>query len=1176
MSKLLEIMKERVVVLDGAMGTSLHELDLPLSDYNDLENCSEILNLTRPDAIQKIHEDYFAAGSDAVETNTFGGMPHVLCEFDLQDQTQEINVEAVKAARAAANKFSTKERPRFVVGSIGPGTKLITLGQISWDDMVASYKRQAMGLLEGGPGVGVDMLLIETAQDVLQCKVAVNACIEAQRDLGIWETKDAVPIFVQVTIETNGTMLVGTEISAALVALSQLPISGIGMNCATGPKEMTEYARYLGENSRVPVSILPNAGLPIMVDGKTAFPLKPGPFAEALKVFIEDFGVNMVGGCCGTTPAHIKAVADLIGDAKPKFDRSEITPPAPACTSLYSPVELKQDTSILVVGERTNANGSRKFKEMLADEEWDGLVSWARQEVKGGAHVLDVCVDYVGRDGVDDMKEVISRYVQQIPVPLMLDSTQADVLEQGLQLSGGKCIVNSINLEEGEHRLEEVCPLLKKYGASVVALTIDEDPQAGMAKTAERKIEIAKRLYDLCTNKYGIKAEDILFDPLTFTIATGNEDDRKLGLETLEGIRLIAEAMPECGILLGLSNISFGLKPAARQVLNSVYLTEAIERGLTAAIVHPSKILPKHKVPEEQWDAALALIFDKRGDERPEGQPENFDPLIHFINLFPDDGEKKKEAKKENLTIEELLANHIIDGEKQDLEAHLDEALKKYKPLEIINEHLLGGMKVVGELFGSGQMQLPFVLQSAEVMKQSVAYLEPHMEKTDTQSKGKLVLATVKGDVHDIGKNLVDIILSNNGFEVVNIGIKQPLNNIVEAWEEHKADAIGMSGLLVKSVAVMQENLEEMKRMEIKVPTLLGGAALTRHYAESTLREVYEGNLYYGKDAFEALDIMNKMSDKKMNELDEAIEERIAKRAETDAKIAASKAKKAAAAAVAEKPARSAVARDVAVPEAPFWGERLVEDIPLDVIFPYVNKVALYRGQWGFKKGAKSKEDYETQLKEEVDPIFERLQRQCREEKLLSPKVVYGYYPCQSEGNDLIVFDAEDHDKEIERFSFPRQDGKKHYCLADFFRSVDEGEKDVLGLFCVTMGGDCSVRAKELFDGNEYAEYLYLHGISVECAEGLAELWHKRMREEMGIDGDDATDVRKLFTQNYRGSRYSFGYPACPEMSDQEQLFRLLKPDRIGCELTENWQIDPEQSTSAIVVHHPEAKYYNV
>lgn len=1176
MSKLLQTLQQRVLFLDGAMGTSLHELNLPLSDYNDLENCSEVLNLTRLDAIQQIHERYFAVGCDAVETNTFGAMPHVLCEFDLQDQVHEINVNAVKAARAAALKYTTKENPKFVVGSIGPGTKLVTLGQITWDQMLESYKAQVRGLLLGGPDVGADMLLIETAQDILQCKIAINACIDVQRELGIWETPDAVPIFVQVTIETTGSMLVGTEISAALIALGQLPIAGIGMNCATGPKEMTEFVRYLGENSRVPVSILPNAGLPVMVDGQTVFPLKPEPFAEALNTFVDQFGVNIVGGCCGTTPEHLKAVVDKIGHRKPGLSRETVAGPAPACTSLYSSVDLKQDTSILVVGERTNANGSRKFKEMLADDDWDGLVSWARQEVKGGAHVLDVCVDYVGRNGAKDMHEVISRYIQQISVPLMLDSTQADVLEAGLKLAGGKCIVNSINLEDGEHRLEEVCPMLARYGASVVALTIDEDPQAGMAKTAERKIEIAKRLYDLCVNKYGVKASDILFDPLTFTIATGNDDDRKLGLETLEGIKLISQAMPECGILLGLSNISFGLKPAARQVLNSVFLSEAIARGLTAAIVHPSKILPKHKVPEEQWQAALWLIFDHRGENRPEGQPEDFDPLIHYIGLFPDDGPAKAVVDKENLTIEETLANHIIDGEKRDLEKNLDKALEKYKPLQIINDHLLAGMKVVGELFGSGQMQLPFVLQSAEVMKQSVAYLEPHMEKADTQSKGKMVLATVKGDVHDIGKNLVDIILTNNGFDVVNIGIKQPLNNIIEALEEHKADAIGMSGLLVKSVAVMQENLEEMNRINVNTPTLLGGAALTRNYAETTLRNLYNGPLYYGKDAFDALDIMNKLAENKQDELNAAIETRVAKRAETDAKIAESKARKAAAAGVAVAPSRSAVARDIKVPQAPFYGHRLIEEVPLDVIYGYINKVALYRGQWGFKKGAQTEEQFNEQIANEADPVFQRLTKQCKEENILQPKVVYGYYPCQSDGNDLIVFDAEDHDKEIERFTFPRQDGKKHYCLADFFKSVDEGEKDILGLSCVTMGSKCSEITKQLFDNNEYTEYLYLHGISVECAEGLAELWHKRMREEMGIDADDAHEVRKLFTQNYRGSRYSFGYPACPDMQHQEQLFRLLQPERIGCVLTENWQIDPEQSTSAIIVHHPEAKYFNV
>ncbi len=1042
----------------------------------------------------------------------------------------------------------------------------MTLGQITWDEMLASYLEQMKGLIEGGPGVGSDVILIETCQDLLQCKCAVSAAIEAQKQAGLWGTGDQVPILVQITVETTGTMLLGTEPAAAAVALSQLPIDGIGMNCATGPREMAEHIREICRTTGKLVSVLPNAGLPVMVDGQTVFPMQPGPMAEALRHFVEDEGVNIVGGCCGTRPEHLKAVVDAVGGHAPKVRQPRL--PA-ACTSLYSAVELRQESSVLMVAERTNANGSRKFKRLLAEEDWDGIVSMAREEAREGSHVLDVCVDYVGRDGVRDMQEVVSRLAQHVASPLMLDSTEAPVLEAGLKLAGGKCIVNSINLEDGEIRLERVCPMLVKYGAAVVALTIDEDKQAGMAKTPERKLEIATRLYELCTKKYGIKAQDILFDPLTFTIATGMDEDRKLGLWTLEGIELISKKYPECGILLGLSNISFGLKPAARVVLNSVFMHEARQRGLTAAIVHASKILPENKIDPVQWKAALDLIYDRR--------TEGVDPLLNFVNLFPDDDQsasQEKAARSDDRPIERILQDHIIDGENKNLIEHLDLAMKTYTPLQIINEHLLAGMKVVGELFGSGKMQLPFVLQSASVMKQSVAHLEKFMEKKAGSARGRLVLATVKGDVHDIGKNLVDIILSNNGYEVVNLGIKQPIATILEALQQHKADAIGMSGLLVKSVGVMGENLLEMNERGIKVPVLLGGAALTRHYAETTLRESYKGSLYYGKDAFEALDIMEKLATGKTHEIDAAVKTRLAKRQETDKKLA--EMKEAADASAAAGPTHSDVARDIAVPRPPFWGDRVAADVPLDRIYPFVNKVALYRGQWGFKKGAKNDEDYEKQVEGEVEPIFKRLCQWAKAESVLKPSVVWGYWPAGAQGDDLVVFDPVDHDREIERFHFPRQKGRGRLCIADFFRPAESGVKDVLGLMCVTMGSQVSREARKLFEGDNYQEYLYVHGLGVECAEALAEMWHQRIRQELGIDGDDSPAIRDLFTQHYRGSRYSFGYPACPEMSDQEKLFRLLKPDRIGCVLTDNWQIDPEQSTSAIIVHHPEAKYFNV
>ncbi len=1180
-SRFLRELEKRVLVFDGSMGATLQSMPLTVGDYLGRENCVDILVKSRPEVIQSIHESFLDAGADAVETDTFGANKLVFAEFDqeLVGWTHEINKQAAEVARAACEKFATKEKPRFVVGSIGPGTKLITLGHTTWEAMLDSYAEQARGLIDGG----VDAFIVETCQDLLQTKCAINACLDALKAKG--KSHEDIPIMASVSIETMGSMLLGSDITAVVNALGMFPICSLGLNCSTGPTEMGEHLAYLSKHWGRPISVMPNAGLPILVNGKTSFPLSAEAFTTSLARFVDEFGVNIVGGCCGTTPGHIRALVQTVKQNTAHRARL-VEPQKPGCSSLYSHVEFVQDNSFLIVAERTNTNGSRKFKRLLEEDDWDGLVSMARDEVKDGSHVLDVCVDYVGRAGARDMSEVVSRYVQQVNVPLMLDSTQADVIEAGLKRAGGKCIVNSINLEDGEKRFNDICPLLKRYGAACVALTIDEDPQAGMAKTADRKLEIAERMHEMFTGHWGLDERDLLFDPLTFTIATGVDEDRRLGLETLEGIERIAKRFPNCGIILGLSNISFGLKPSARAVLNSVFLHEARQRGLTAAIVHASKILPRNKIETAKWEAALWAIFDYRGAQRPSGQPENFDPLLHFISLFPDGDEAaaRDASNDENLSIEEKLQRHIIDGEQKNLEADLDAAMVQYSPLAIINDHLLAGMKVVGDLFGSGQMQLPFVLQSAQVMKKAVAYLEPHMAKAGTASgpKARIVLATVQGDVHDIGKNLVDIILTNNGYEVHNIGIKQPIAQIVAALREKKADAIGMSGLLVKSVGVMEENLHELNRMELTVPVLLGGAALTRHYAESHLRGIYKGPLYYGKDAFDGLRICEHLADDRLSALDEEIDARLEKRAGVEEKVACMKERtgqrldEAVGAGVVTAAARSRVATDVLIPKVPFFGERLVEHIDLDEIYPFINTVALFRGQWGFKKGAMSPTEYEANLKNVVEPVFERMKCLCRDEQILRPAVVYGYFPCNSSGDDLVVFDPEDHEKEIERFRFPRQTKRDLLCISDFFRPVESKEKDVVAFHCVTMGVEVSHRARQLFERNEYTEYLYMHGMGVECAEALAELWHKRMRAELGIGHEDSPRIRVLFTQHYRGSRYSFGYPACPDMSDQEKLFRLLKPERIGCVLTENWQIVPEQSTSAIVVHHPEAKYFNV
>ncbi len=1175
---LLAALESRTLVFDGGMGTQIHACtDCTPADYLGRDNCTDILVRSRPDIIQRIHENYLEAGADIVETDTFGANILVGREFDeeLASWTHDLNKRAAEVARAACAKFESADRPRFAIGSMGPGTKLVSLGQVSWDDMHASYLEQARGLLAGG----IDGFMIETSQDILQQKIAINACLDALKEVGL-SARDRA-IFSSVTIETTGTMLLGSDIAAVVNALKPFPIASLGLNCATGPVEMAEHIAYLAKNWDRPISVMPNAGLPILVEGRTEYPLQAKPFREAMRRFIEEYKVHSIGGCCGTTPEHIRELRGLVEELG-LANRQSMSPrtragtgQAPGCSSLYGFVEFTQENSFLIVAERTNANGSRKFKRLLDEGDFDGLVSMAREEIKDGGQVLDVCVDFVGRSGPRDMAEVAARFVRQVNAPIMFDSTDARVIEEGLRRHGGKAIVNSINLEDGEERMNRICPLLKRYGAACVALTIDEDHQAGMAKTCARKLEIATRIHRLFTTKWELPEEDILFDPLTFTIATGNDDDRRLGLETLDGIAAISRAFPRCGIILGLSNISFGLKPSARAVLNSVFLQHARERGLTAAIVHASKIMPRHRIAPELWEAAEWLIFDLRGAERPVGKPENFDPLLHYIGLFPDGEEQATEKKTlADLPIEERLAQHIIDGELRDLDRSIEEALTIYAPLAIINDHLLGGMKTVGELFGSGQMQLPFVLQSATVMKRAVTMLEPHMEKSEAGAsrKASIVLATVAGDVHDIGKNLVDIILSNNGFLVHNIGIKQPLQTILDAWRKTGADAIGMSGLLVKSVAVMEENLHEMNRLGITVPVILGGAALTRHYAESHLRSIYRGPLYYGRDAFEGLSVCDALATKSLATIDAEIDARLAKREVVDAKVARARAN----APIVEVAARSSVSTTVEIPRAPFFGDRLVEDIPLGEIYPYINLVALFRGQWGLKKGDMSDAEYQRFVDEKARPVFERLSKQCIEEKILRPQVVYGYYPVNSDGDDLVVYDPKQPDRELERFHFPRQGARERLCISDFFRPIQSGVKDVLGLHCVTVGTEASHRAKQLFERNEYTEYLYLHGFGVECAEALAELWHKRMRAELGIGNDDSPEIRKLFTQQYRGSRYSFGYPACPDMSDQEKLFRLVRPERIGCVLTENWQIVPEQSTSAIIVHHPEAKYFAV
>lgn len=1172
----LELVRSRIVVLDGAMGSALQQIPLDLEkDWMGHENISEVLNFTRPDVIRKIHESFLEVGCDAVETNTFGANKIVMAEADMADRVFENNKIAAEIARQACEAYQTPDSPKYVIGSIGPGTKLVSLQQTTWDAMEDSYYEQIRGLIAGG----VDALLIETAQDLLQVKCAIAAANRAMVEAGI-----RLPIMAQMSMDLNAgqSMLMGSDSETVVATLNAYDeIDVLGLNCATGPTELTEHVAYFSKHWPKFISVLPNAGLPVMVDGQSHFPLGAEDFARGMLRFVEEFKVNIVGGCCGTTPEHLKALIDALragGHLEPGSAQSAVrnVEPVRQVSSLIQVQDIKQDLSYLVIAERTNTNGSRQFKRLLQAEDWDGLVSMARDEVRDGAHMLDVCVDFVGRDGKRDMHEVISRYVRQIPVPLMIDSTDPEVMEVALKLAGGRCALNSMNLEEGEEKLARICKLAKKYGAAVVAGTIDEDKENAMARTAQRKLDIAKRIRDLAVNKYGLRDEDLMFDPLVLPISTGIEEDRRNALETIEGTRLISRELPNCYTVVGLSNVSFGLAPAARVVLNSVFLHELREAGLTGAIVHASKILPRNRIDDEKWNAALDLIYDRRR--------EGFDPLTHFISLFEDAEDASEQAVDpwEGLSLEEKLKKHIIDGEKRRLTEHLDEAMAQgIKPLDIINNILLAGMKVVGDLFGRGEMQLPFVLQSAETMKAAVAHLEPHMEKVEGQTRGSIVLATVKGDVHDIGKNLVDIILTNNGYTVYNLGIKQPIQEIVRAYQEKKADAIGMSGLLVKSVGVMKENLEELNAIGLKAPVLLGGAALTRDYAEDDLASLYKGPLLYCRDAFDGLKVMDHIAEGRLDEIVQAQQENSRRRKELRAKAVKPKSMDAA----DIKP----IDKDNPIPMPPFWGRRVVKDIPAQHVFGYVNEIALFTGQWGFKRKGLKPDEYERILNEKARPVYEDLKRRAVAEGLIQPMVVYGYFPVQSSGNDLIVYHVEeflDGDKvlmqprseprEWLRFEFPRQEGRRRLCISDFFRSVESGEYDVLGVQLVTVGPRATEATEALRAENKYQDYLYLHGLSVESAEGLAEFWHKRMRQELGFSSEDAPDIRKLFQQGYRGSRYSFGYPACPNIEDRDKIVELLNPAEIGVQISENHMLIPEQSTDAIVVHHPQAKYFDV
>ena len=1151
-SSYLRALRERVLVFDGAMGTNLQLMGLTADDFGsaDLEGCNEVLIVNKPDSIAAVHRSFLEVGCDVIETGTFGSSSVVLAEYGLGDRAREISRRGAELTRSVVDEFSTPERPRWVAGSMGPGTKFPTLGQIPYAELRDAYAEQALGLLEGG----VDLLLVETVFDLLSAKAAINGARRAMAELD-----RIVPLQVQVTIELTGRMLPGTEIAAALTVLDAMQVDVVGLNCATGPVEMSEALRHLSSASRVPIACIPNAGLPSVVDGKMHYDLTPDALADHLHRYVTEFGISAVGGCCGTTPEHLAAVVDRCGGVTPA-PRHPVFEPAAA--SIYTSVPFRQDTSFLVVGERTNANGSKKFREAMLAGDWDSCVAMAREQVAEGSHLIDVCVDYTGADGVADMTEVASRFATQSSVPLMVDSTEGPVVRAALEWIGGRPILNSVNLEEGDApgtRLDTFLRLAREFGAAVVCTCIDEE---GQARTREWKVRAARNIATIAVERYGLEPADLIFDPLALPLSTGMEESRLDGIETIEGIRSIKAELPGVSTILGLSNVSFGLNPAARQVLNSVFLHECVEAGLDSAIVHASKILPLSRIDERAKEICLDLVYDRR--------TESYDPLQELLAHF--EGVQVTAGAQEDHSdwpVDRRLSQRIIDGNRNGLDSDLSEALDSgIDALGIVNDMLLAGMKVVGDRFASGEMQLPFVLQSAETMKAAVAYLEPHMEKSDQGGKGTVVLATVKGDVHDIGKNLVDIILTNNGYEVVNLGIKIGINEMITAAEEHRADAIGMSGLLVKSTLIMRENLQELNDRALSdIPILLGGAALTRTYVERDLREVYKGRLFYGRDAFEGLRTMDRLVEiKKTGEDDPTFgrdisTKNVPRRSRLDQSSEP----------VEGQPERSAVASDNPLFPPPFVGSRLAKGIALDDIAEFLNLTALFRNQWGFRP--EEGED-DPAFKERVRSVLRTELSKAKEADLLIPQVAYGHFAANADGNDLVIWKDESRSSEWMRFTYPRQGKEPWLCIADFFRSVDSGEADYASFMLCTIGPRASEETARLFAENKYQDYLFLHGLSVEMAEALAEYWHKRIREELGFVNEDGPTLTGLFRQAYRGGRYSWGYPACPDLTDNAKVVELLGGDRIGVTVSEGFQLNPEQTTDAIICHHPEAKYF--
>lgn len=1159
MKSLRDTLKERVLIVDGAMGTMLQEQNPTLEDFQGHEGCNEILNVSSPEMVKKVHRAYLEVGVDGIETNTFGANFGNLAEYGIEDRIFELAYAGAKLAREVADEFSSAQL-RWVFGSIGPGTKLPTLGHTTYATLRDAYQECARGLIEGGS----DALLVETSQDLLQTKAAINGCRTAIDVSG----KDLL-LIAQVTVETTGTMLLGSEIGAALTALEPLGIDVIGLNCATGPAEMSEHLRQLSQSSSVMLSCMPNAGLPILESGGARYPLTPKELAKSLQTFVDDYGLNIIGGCCGTTPEHLAEVVRTFNGGTRSVARRSVSFD-PGAASLYQHASFRQQNTYMAIGERTNANGSKAFRDALLENDWQQCLEIAKGQIREGAHMLDLCVDYVGRNGVADMEQLAELFATSSTLPIVLDSTEPAVLQAGLEKLGGRAVINSVNYEDGDgpsSRFAKIMPLVKEHGAAVVALTIDEE---GQARTSDWKVRVASRLIEDLTNNWGLRVCDILIDSLTFPIATGQEETRRDGIETLEAIKEIRAQFPEVQTVLGVSNISFGLNPAARIVLNSVFLHEAVSAGLTSAIIHPSKITPMNRIDEKSRELALDLIYDRRKYDSV-SQEVVYDPLTEFLAHFEGaEVTSSRNSRAEQLaalSLPDRLKQRIIDGERNGLEEDLELAISEgMAPLDIINNLLLDGMKTVGELFGKGEMQLPFVLQSAEVMKRAVAHLEPKMEKSDSSGRGKILLATVKGDVHDIGKNLVDIILSNNGYNVHNIGIKQTINTIIDEAEKENVDVIGMSGLLVKSTVIMKENLEELaiRGLAERWPVILGGAALTRAFVEQDLAEAYPGTVRYAKDAFEGLELMDRVMAVKRGEPGAALPElrkrrtKLVHRVEEASEIDTT---------------RSDIRADNAIPTPPFWGSRVIKGIPLNDYVNMLDERALFVGQWGLKGG----KSFAEMAEQEGRPRLRQLLNDIQVNNWIEAAVVYGYYPCFSDGNDLVILDPETPQErnEIARLTFPRQRRDRRLCLSDFFASKESGRIDVVAFHVVTMGEAVSRATAQLFAQNNFREYLELHGLSVQLTEALAEYWHARIRAEQGFGMEDSSELDSILDQGYRGSRYSFGYPACPDLSQQTQLCELLKPERIGVKLSEEYQLHPEQSTSAIIVHHPEAKYFN-